>query len=258
MDIVIPDTSIFLIIGFSFILHFVVSRSGKTIAKMLGYSKIHSSLPPKEVIQWDSRMTSLVHCLLVVPLCYHALRTTEVDPADVWAHAKEAEIPVAISVGYFLYDLTETLGHPSLWGIGMIIHCFACLVSYAFVLFKRFLMIQGPTFLMWEISTIFLNIRGFLAAAKMENTTIYTVNGIVLISSFFIVRICYGLYKSVYVWTALLGAHNAPLYLRLHFMAANIILNSLNAYWFYLMITKAITLLFSKKKQAVRTTRKNK
>jgi len=226
-----------------------VERTGREITRAFGAEKIYNALSDKHRKQWDSRITSQVHCLIIVPLSFYAVINFKGDIYDVFALNEAAELPLTITLGYFLNDLLESLQHPKMWGVGMFVHAVACLIAYGFVLTHGFIMYFGTVFLMWEISTIFLNFRGFLYAAGKESSVLYKVNGILLVLSFFLVRICFGYTQSYHVWVALGRGTHAPLYLRGYFYFSNLVMNILNTYWMILIAKGAIS-GFSKKTAA--------
>jgi hypothetical protein len=129
------------------------------------------------------------------------------------------------------------------------------------------------TFILYELSSPFLNIHWFCDKLNMTGTTIQLVNGIVLLCTFFSCRIVWGSYQSIRVFTDVYHAYTAgavtrsdpdvgklshnttvsnagfkhdilqfaegqtvPLWLISAYLASNIILNSLNWFWFGKMI----------------------
>ena len=59
---------------------------------------------------------------------------------------------------------------------------------------RPFLQYFSPRFLLWELSTPFLNIHWFLDKTGRTGSTFQLVNGILLLCTFFGVRIVYGWY----------------------------------------------------------------
>ena len=115
-------------------------------------------------------------------------------------------------------------------------------------------------FILWELSTPFLNIHWFLDKLDMTGSSIQLYNGLALISTFFSCRLVYGTYQSFLIfkdiWHAV-GNNPAlphleetqtgtmrfvtenttvPVWLAVAYLASNITLNSLNSYWFFKMI----------------------
>jgi hypothetical protein len=129
------------------------------------------------------------------------------------------------------------------------------------------------TFILYELSSPFLNIHWFCDKLNMTGTTLQFVNGIVLLFTFFSCRIVWGSYQSIRVFTDIYNAYTAgavtrsdpgfgklsegttvgnagfkhdvlqfaegqtvPLWLVTAYLASNLILNSLNWFWFGKMI----------------------
>jgi len=232
----------------SLLFFLVVEKSGGAITHLFGFGKIYNSLSHRYQKQWDARIVSQAHCIIILPLSLHSVLTFNGDIYDIFAPHSDAELPIAITLGYFLADLVWAIQDPQLWGIGMFVHAVSCVFAYSFALIYRFLLYYGPIFLLWETSTIFLNIRGFLLAMGKESSSLYLVNGIILILTFFSVRICYGYYQSYLVWKALLANTSAPLFLIRYYQLSNIVMNSLNTYWMSLMFRAALSVGKPKKK----------
>ena len=119
----------------------------------------------------------------------------------------------------------------------------------------------GPTFILYELSSPFLNFHWFFDKLHMTGSRPQWYNGILLLASFFGCRLVWGSYQSlrVYadVWSALhientgvlekawgvgdemmryaTGA-NVPTWLGAVYLSSNVVLNTLNFYWFGKMI----------------------
>ena len=127
---------------------------------------------------------------------------------------------------------------------------------------RPFLNFYGPTFILYELSSPFLNIHWFLDKLRLTGSRLQWYNGILLLTSFFCCRLIWGTYQSIRVyqdvWRTLhlppsasppktanhassdmmRFATNAtvPRWLAATYLASNIILNALNFYWFGKMI----------------------
>ena len=128
----------------------------------------------------------------------------------------------------------------------------------------------GLNFILYEISTPFLNIHWFFDKINMTGSRIQLYNGIALLTSFLVGRVLWGNYQSlrIYsdVWTALqtrdfdsgdvwdssvfahqksaskltvgdgAGKPTLPIWLVFAYLGSNTVLNFLNVYWFAKMI----------------------
>lgn len=115
----------------------------------------------------------------------------------------------------------------------------------------------GCVFILWELSTPFLNIHWFFDKVNMTGSSAQLYNGILLLFTFFSARLIYGTYQSFCVFSDMWAAVNAhpaktfseslvmqyatpestvPTWLAVSYLASNITLNTLNFYWFIMMI----------------------
>jgi len=107
-----------------------------------------------------------------------------------------------------------------------------------------FLQYYAVFFLLFETSTIFLDLHWFFDKVGVKNSWIVIVNGVVLITSFFFCRIVFGFYYSYQFWRDVVAFEvdgvykevGIPIYLPVYYQVANILLNVLNVYWFFVII----------------------
>ncbi|KAJ2763409.1 hypothetical protein IWQ57_005569 [Coemansia nantahalensis] len=109
------------------------------------------------------------------------------------------------------------------------------LVSY-----RPLLQYYGACFMMFEVSTIFLNVHLALEDLGLKDYILYYINGMALVSSFFFARIVYGTILSVNVWRELANSAIpiSPLVLNA-VRLANLVLMGLSYYWFGTIIMTA-------------------
>ena len=130
---------------------------------------------------------------------------------------------------------------------------------------RPFVNFYGPTFILYELSSPFLNFHWFFDKLHMTGSRPQWYNGIFLLSSFFCCRLLWGTYQSIRVaqdvWAALhydpltrsskaifepeadsaeimrfAGDYSMPAWLAFIYLSSNVVLNSLNFYWFSKMI----------------------
>jgi hypothetical protein len=139
---------------------------------------------------------------------------------------------------------------------------------------KPFVNFYAPTFILYELSSPFLNIHWFCDKLNMTGSKLQLYNGILLLATFFGCRLCWGSYQSVRVFsdvynaiiagefvlhdpelgklsngtTVDLGAipisdimqfagdRTVPLWLAACYLLSNFTLNGLNWFWFGKMI----------------------
>eukprot|EP00658_Telonema_sp_P-2_P039758 TRINITY_DN283_c0_g3_i2.p1 TRINITY_DN283_c0_g3~~TRINITY_DN283_c0_g3_i2.p1 ORF type:complete len:208 (-),score=30.60 TRINITY_DN283_c0_g3_i2:80-703(-) len=189
----------------------------------------------------------MIHAILICPLAWYTATTPELTADKVYGDNYAWYTCASIAGGYFAWDLGVTCLHLSTWGFGALIHAAACLAVYTIALSPIFAY-YGTFFLLWEASTPFLNMRWFLLQYGMKDTPIYFWNGLLLVLSFFIVRICLGLLVSYDFHTTsyeLFLKGDLPWQTIVVLSIANVVLNSLNIYWLSLIHISEPTRLLS-------------
>ena len=137
---------------------------------------------------------------------------------------------------------------------------------------RPFVNFYGPTFILYELSSPFLNFHWFFDKLNMTGSRAQLYNGIVLLVTFFLCRLVWGTYQSVRVyqdvWAALQAPtplapsavgtvadvatkpaldsnaeimrfaanQHVPVWLAITYLGSNLVLNTLNFYWFGKMI----------------------
>ena len=101
----------------------------------------------------------------------------------------------------------------------------------------------GINFILYELSTPFLNIHWFMDKVGMTGTQAQLVNGIALIASFGGSRLLWGTYQSINMYSDIWQAYSSrgenpvPAWLAVAYVVSNTVLSGLNFYWFGRMIT---------------------
>jgi hypothetical protein len=226
-------------------------------------------------INWDAHVVSLVQSSLINVLALWVLRTDDElwnmsRDERVWGYTGAAGMIQALVAGYFLWDLVMAVMHFPVFGPGALAHAVCALTVYI-VGYRPFINYYSPIFILWELSTPFLNFHWFMDKIKMTGSTLQLYNGMMLLGTFFCVRLVWGTYQSSRVirdmWYSLDASPNIALALAeakasgdqavilipetMRFvtdatrasasaagavMVANMTLNSLNYYWFVKMI----------------------
>ncbi|BGP14219.1 hypothetical protein JCM10213v2_002162 [Rhodosporidiobolus nylandii] len=197
---------------------------------------------------WDLHMVGWAYALVATPIALHCLLnpSIELDLDPLYGQALKEQRLSAIAVGYFTWDSLVTAGHIGTQGLAFFLHGFGCLNAFLFTL-RPFLMWCGPSFLIWEFSTIFLNAHWLFDKLKMTGSTAQLINGVCLVVSYISARLIWGTYNSYRLWRLLLPstadlsakailARETPLWIRGLYLFLNILMNSLNFYWFRLMV----------------------
>ncbi|KAF9869820.1 TLC domain-containing protein [Colletotrichum karsti] len=229
----------------------------------------YTDLPRKKRVNWDAHVVSFFQSTLINVL---ALWTMYVDEERsqmdwqerIWGYTGPAGLIQALATGYFLWDLVVTSCNMDVFGLGTLAHAVSALFVYSLG-FRPFINYYGCVFILWELSTPFLNIHWFFDKLGMTGSRAQLYNGLMLLFSFFSARLVYGTYQSYRVFSDIFAAIDAnpvlpvnpdtgavlvptgvmrfatptstvPTWLALTYLISNITLNGLNFYWFVMMI----------------------
>lgn len=171
---------------FQVLFHFVSYQFSARISS--GYN----SLSIEKKIEWNSRVVSTCHSLLVGSFGLYLFFFDEATITDpLWGDATLVNVNIAIASGYLISDLLIILMNWKVIGDKMfIIHHCSALAAYYFVL-KRGVVAYVANFrLLAELSSPFVNQRWFFEALQHPKfSKANVINGILMTVVFFIVRI---------------------------------------------------------------------
>ncbi|OJD31285.1 uncharacterized protein BKCO1_5000018 [Diplodia corticola] len=244
------------------------------------FPNIYPQFNKRTRINWDVHVVSLVQSTLINALAlwvsYVDNERAEMDwEGRVWGYTGASGLIVAFSCGYFVWDLWISLRYVKVFGLGLLAHAVSALSVYSFG-FRPFVNFYAPTFILYELSSPFLNIHWFCDKLNMTGSKLQLYNGFCLLGTFFAARLCWGTYQSYHVFADIYravqagglvsgpglaglgaGADSAtveeqarptaetmrfaegtevPVWLAATYLAANLTLNSLNFFWFNKMI----------------------
>lgn len=241
----------------SFLMYVLVQKLSPMVCSRL-FGKSYTQLNYKTKINFDIHVVSMVQCvvsvLALIPMWNHPTwKNRELDHASaVFAYYPYGAFVSSISVGYFLWDLVVCFKYMNLFGAGFLVHAVSALFVFGSTLFP-FCLPWVPAFLLFELSTPFVNINWFaskMPAGFVSDTTVI-VNGILLLVTFFTVRILWGFYAVIMVARDMFAVWD-QLYkvLPVGTLSLNFTLDILNVYWFYRML-----LIAKKKANGKKTTK---
>ncbi|KAF8864432.1 Metallo-dependent hydrolase [Acephala macrosclerotiorum] len=200
----------------------------------------------------------------------------------------------SLGVGLYQAGTKQDVDLLLVFGLGMLAHAISALLVFSFG-FRPFVNFYGCTFILYELSSPFLNFHWFFDKLDMTGSKAQLYNGLMLLFTFFCCRLCWGTYQSVRVyqdvWNALhhkpataginidalnngtasaldaaagksaapihseimrfAGEEYVPLWLAFTYLGSNIVLNTLNFYWFGKMI-QAVKKRFTPAKEGKR------
>ncbi|KAI9796560.1 MAG: hypothetical protein M1833_006124 [Piccolia ochrophora] len=229
--------------------------------------KTYESLSFGSRVNWDVHVVSMVQALFINACALWVIwtdveRTRMSWQERLWTYTGATGMVQAFAAGYFLWDLMVSVMHFRILGPGSLVHAISTLLVTS-IGFRPFANYYGLNFILYELSTPFLNIHWFLDKLGMTGSRIQLYNGLMLVATFGGCRLIWGTYQSVLiyqdVWTAwtsdvptgekyapLPGAtveevlrhqqQSMPTWLAGSYLGANTILSVLNFYWFERMI----------------------
>lgn len=165
-----------------------------------------NSLSFEKKIEWNSRVVSTCHSLVVGILGLYIFLFDEASQADpLWGDSSLVTVNLAIASGYLMSDLLLIIFYWKIIGDKFfIIHHSAALYGYFFVLKDGVLGYIGNYRLLAELSSPFVNQRWFFEVLQYPKfSKANVINGILMTLVFFFVRIAtmppmYGYMYSVY------------------------------------------------------------
>ncbi|KAL0074993.1 TLC domain-containing protein [Phycomyces blakesleeanus] len=185
---------------------------------------------------WHVHVVSTVHCLIVVTGSFFIMADDTLKSDRVFGYVPWAADIYSVSCGYFLWDTFTALYFYKDQGITMVVHGIASFSVFIFS-FYPFVNYYGAIFLMYELSTIFLNFNWFMDKLGWTGSKIQLVNGIVLLTTFFCARIIFGFYMSFQFLMDIYAVRDrVPLRLWIVYGVADVVTMGLNVYWFGLMV----------------------
>ncbi|KAG2177339.1 hypothetical protein INT43_007996 [Umbelopsis isabellina] len=222
----------------------VVSRQlfPKTFKRFRGFNELN----------WNIHVVSLVHCITTVIGAFINLYSGELSDDRVFGYSARLMNINSLSCGYFLWDMVTGIRYIKYQGIGMAFHGVASFLVFILA-YRPFFNYYGAVFMMYELSTPFLNFNWFMDKLGWTGSRIQLLNGIVLLCTFFGARILrfikhetefpyfVSLFCYKYFTTRTIAKYIEPLTDMVAYGSANIILNCLNVYWFGLMIRMVIS-----------------
>jgi len=230
--------------GLFFITYFNSKTISITLFKNIKYTYIH--LNDKQRIEWDQRVVSMLHACLVLPLAIYV--TYKSACVDIFSYQSQAlTLLLSISSGYFIWDLYVCYIRPDIVGTAMIFHAIMGISANLYVTLPH----GRPAFqpivsilLLTEVSTIPLNIKGFLQAVNTKSKY-YDATLFAFAVSFLLIRVVIGVPFLLYSLYALsLRINEFPIDKTIVYVVEAILAMCLNSYW-GLFLAKKLFVKFS-------------
>ncbi|KAK6464856.1 TLC domain-containing protein [Scheffersomyces coipomensis] len=211
------------------------------------FGTTYTSLSKRTKVNFDIHVVSMIQCFIsisiLLPMWNHSYWQNRVaDPtSSMLGYTPYGGFVGALTVGYFLWDLMVCTIHFKLFGVGFLFHGFAAVFVFTCTLLP-FCMPWIPCFLLFELSTPFVNINWFASKlpAGTFNETFVIINGLVLMLTFFSVRIAWGFYGMIILaYDMFVMWDKIPTFAAVSVLTLNLSLDCLNIFWFYKMVAIA-------------------
>ncbi|KAI8086625.1 TLC domain-containing protein [Halteromyces radiatus] len=213
----------------------IIFETSRVISPLL-FPKTFQFFKGYNAPNWHVHVVSTIHCITVVIGSFFIMGDKTLNNDRVFGYTYWAANIYSISCGYFLWDTFVAIHYIKHQGISMVCHGIASFAVFIFG-YKPFVNYYGAIFLMYELSTIFLNFNWFMDKIGWTGTKAQLINGIFLILSFFGARIVFGIYMTIQMWTDIYAVKElVPLRYIVVYGSANFATVCLNLYWFRLMI----------------------
>ena len=177
----------------SWALFTILSGLSRHLGPFLFPSVFRSLAPPEMkrlMLSWPHHMVSLVHAIIICVLAIVNASRNELVQDRVWGYSEGISRMIAVTMGYFLWDLKVSIHYWHLYGHAFLIHAIMALSSFLFT-YTPFLQFYVPYFLLFELSTIFINAHWFMNKMKLNGSRLQKINDVILIILYFIVRIVF-------------------------------------------------------------------
>ena len=269
-----------IVLAFS-LYHFIYTYLSPALSTR-AFPSIYPKLSSQTKVNWNVHMVSLVQSIFI---CTTALWILFLDhdlsnldtKGRLGGYSGVAGMTQAFAAGYFAWDAVISAMHMDVFGVGLLAHALAALVIVilGFVRSLHFLNLSRPprcaadlyckrpfanyygiAFVLYELSTPFLDFHWLFDKCHMTGSRIQLYNGIMLVLVFFGCRLAWGSYLSIRIYQDIWLLQNSPLskdtkfplWMVYLYFGMNTTLTTLNVYWFGQMI-QAIMKRFPQSKQ---------
>lgn len=204
--------------------------------------------------KWGHTVVSMVHAIVATTWTLYLLtsgRLRRADTVDARVFGYDPAIGqlLAFVAAYFVWDATICVRNVRVYGRGFLVHAFLGLLA-VLSCFKPFLMYITARFVLFEASTIFMNMHWVLEKLGHARTAWYMVaNDSIFLVVFTGVRLGYGSYLSWRCYQDIIAVWDrSPFFCLAVSSLANVTTHVLNIYWFFKLVRNLMrTILHAKR-----------
>jgi len=264
----------------AFVLYDVIFRFVSPALSRRIIPTFYAGFNKRTKINWDVHVVSFTQAVLICATALWGMftdaeraawkeNTTEGALNRIFGYTAYGGAVQALATGYFMWDLVISSYYMDIFGPGFVAHALSALLVFSLG-FRPFVNFYAPIFILFELSSPFLNIHWFCDKVGLTGSRTQLINGIFLISTFFGCRIIWGTYQSIIIFKDIFQIYSnppsetlpsaedlshpgelpqekiephpyagksIPLWLAVVYLGSNLCLNGLNYYWFSRMIT---------------------
>lgn len=174
------------------------------------FPRHYPNLNKRTQLNWNVHVVSLVQSTFICAVALWVLFTDEERMSmssgeRVIGYSGACALISSLAVGYFIYDLIVSAIYVKMFGIGMLFHAISALWVFSFG-FRPFVNFYAPTFILYELSSPFLNIHWFLDKLNMTGSSLQWYNGMALLVVFFFCRLFWGTWQSAIIYMDMFDA----------------------------------------------------
>lgn len=205
----------------------------------------YKTLNKKTQLNFDIHVVSHVQAILIILLSLPLFGDKVLAADRIYGYTPYSGFVSAMALGYFVWDIIICTKYINMFGIGFLVHGLSAFFVFL-QSFRPFLIHYGPHFLLFELSTPFLNVNWFASHLPegVISFKVQKINGLCLLISFFTIRIVWGFYQAFRVANDVFfvawSTRTFPAWVGAGVSISNIALDVLNVYWFYKMVRLAI------------------
>lgn len=202
--------------------------------------KSYNTLSKRNQINFNVHVVSMVQCVIILGLSAPLFNDPVLSKDRVDGYTPYCGFVISMATGYFIWDVLICIRYYNLFGFGFLLHGAGALLVFIQGL-RPFTQYYAPIFLLFEASTPFVNIHWFAGHLSEGSIPewVQKINGLILIIVFPAVRILWGFYQAARLAQDILKPSvrlSHPTWIAVSLLVSNILLDTLNVYWYYKMI----------------------
>lgn len=191
------------LLGF-FAYHFILYCLSPTLSRII-CPNVYSKFSKRTQLNWDIHWVSMIQALFVNTAALYVIATDaqrkEMDwRGRLWGYTPASGMVQGFAAGYFLWDLQISAQYIALSGPSALLHAIGAL-AVTCIGFRPFGNYYGLSFVLYELSTPFLNIHWFCDKLNLTGSKLQLYNGIALLVTFFSCRLVWGTYQSILIYS---------------------------------------------------------